>query len=113
MVIFMSLFSWPNYLIYIFFSLPPTGGGGVWPASFRHVSVEPAGPASSLHVFLAAAVCAADLLLLQHQRQAHLQRETPLPLPHQVTLLRLILICLIKTYSFFLPVGIDSRMRAA
>lgn len=112
MVIFMSLFSWPNYLIY-FFSLPPTGGGGVWPASFRHVSVEPAGLASSLHVFLAAAVCAADLLLLQHQRQAHLQRETPLPLPHQVTLLRLILIRLIKTYLFFLPVGIDSRMRAA
>lgn len=108
----MSLFSWPNYLIY-FFCLPPTGRGGVWPASFRHVSVEPAGPASSLHVFLAAAVCAADLLLLQHQRQAHLQREAPLPLPHQVTLLRLILIRLIKTYSFFLPVGIDSRMRAA
>lgn len=84
----MSLFSWPNYLI--FFSLPPTGGGGVRPASLRHVSVEPTGPASSLHVFLAAAVCAADLLLLQHQRQAHLQGEAALPLPHQVTLLCLI-----------------------
>lgn len=87
----MSLFFCPNYLIF-----PPssplafTGGGGVWPASFRHVSLEPTGSASSLHVFLAAAVCAADLLLFQHQRQAHLQREAPLPLPHQVTLLCLI-----------------------
>lgn len=52
--------------------LPPSGGGGVWPAGVGDVSLEPASPASSLHVFLAAAVCIADLLLLQHQRSAHL-----------------------------------------
>lgn len=75
MVIFMSLFFWPNYLIFVSPSppsLPPSGGGGVWPAGVGDVSLEPASPASSLHVFLAAAVCIADLLLLQHQRSAHL-----------------------------------------
>lgn len=93
MVIFMSLvfLAHLHHFFSLFNPLAPTGGGGVRPASFRHVSVEPAGPASSLHVFLVAAICAADLLLFQHQRQAHLQREAPLPLSHQVILLCLIL----------------------
>lgn len=74
MVIFMPLFFWPNYLIFVSPSslLPPSGGGGVRSAGVGDVSLEPAGSASSLHVFLAAAVCFADLLLLQHQRPAHL-----------------------------------------
>lgn len=73
----------PNYLN-LCFPLCVPGGGGVWAAGSGYVSVEPAGPSSSLHVFLAPAVCSADLLLLQHQRPAYLEGEAAFPLSHQV-----------------------------
>lgn len=62
----------------------PSGGGSVRAACIRNVSMEPAGPSRSLHVFLATAVCSADLLILQHQRSAYLKREAPFPLSYQV-----------------------------
>lgn len=61
-----------------------SGGRSVWPACFRHVPVEPAGSSSSLHVFLARALCSADLHLLQHQRPAYLKGEAPIPLSYKV-----------------------------
>lgn len=64
--------------------LCPPGGGSVWAASFGYVSMEPAGPSSSLYVFLATAVRITDLLLLQHQRPAYLKGEAPFPLSYQV-----------------------------
>lgn len=59
----LDLVSWVLYLS----SVSAAGGGSLRPAGSGHVSVEPAGPASPLHVFLAGAVRSADLLLLQHQ----------------------------------------------
>lgn len=67
----------------------PPGGGSLRPVGSGDVSVEPAGPAGSLHVFLASAVCSADLLLLQHQRSAYLKRKALVSLSYQVKLLQL------------------------
>lgn len=64
-------------------SLSP-GGGSVRAASSGYVSMESAGPSGSLHVFLATAVCFADLLLLQHERPAYLKGEAPFPFSYQV-----------------------------
>ena len=72
----------PNYCIPL--SRCPPGGGSVRAAGFGDVSVEPAGPSSSLHVLLAPAVRSADLLLLQHQRPAYLKGAASVPLSYQV-----------------------------
>lgn len=81
-VILMPFYLYPSYLMSVCLCSP--GGGSLRPAGSGDVSVEPAGPPSSLYVFLASAVCATDLLLLQHQRSAHLKREAPVPLSYQV-----------------------------
>lgn len=80
-------------------SLPPVtsclcvsalpGGGSLRLAGSGDVSVEPAGPASSFHVFLASAVCPADLLVFQHQRSAYLKRKALVSLSYQVKPLQL------------------------
>lgn len=64
----------------------PAGGRSVRASCFGNVTVEPAGPSSSLHVFLARAVCSADILLLQHKRPAYFQREAAFPFSYKVRL---------------------------
>lgn len=82
-VILMSFYLYPQ-LPNVCMSLCSPGGGSLWAVGSGDVSVEPAGLASSLYVFLASAVCPADLLLLQHQRSANLKREALVSLSYQV-----------------------------
>lgn len=72
------------FFISVFFC--PAGGRSVRASCFGNVTVEPAGPSSSLHVFLARAVCSADILLLQHKRPAYFQREAAFPFSYKVRL---------------------------
>lgn len=82
-VILMSFCLYPK-LPNVYMCLCSPGGGSLWAVGSGDVSVEPAGPASSLYVFLASAVCPADLLLLQHQRSANLKRKALVSLSYQV-----------------------------
>lgn len=77
-----------RYLMSTCLSAPP-GGGSLRPVGSGDVSVEPAGLAGSLYVFLASAVRPADLLLLQHQRSAYLERKALVSLSYQVKPLQL------------------------